>query len=279
MKRLIAAAWLLLAASGNAGAVGSLADVSVHDRSGRRSLPVHWDDGTAWVAGAPGNEYSIRIRNRSAVDLLAVISVDGVNAITGETASPDQSGYIVPAHQTIEVKGWRKSMHRVASFYFTDLGDSYAARTGRPDNVGVIGVALFKRRPAPELQLEERNRDWGPAGAGEGARERKSGPTGAGEPAAADAPAAPSAPSPSSEARPQARAAEKAVTRPSLGTGHGRSQSSHVRYVDFERESATPNELVTLRYDSRENLVAMGILRQPRQRPDPFPSGFVPDPG
>jgi hypothetical protein len=64
-----------------------------------------------------------------------------------------------------------------------------------------------------------------------------------------------------------------------LGTGHGRSESSHVRYADFERESATPNELVTVRYDSRENLVAMGILREPRRRPDPFPSAFVPDPG
>jgi hypothetical protein len=259
MKALIAAALLLLAASGTAGAVGTLADVTVYDRAARRSLPVHWSEGAAWVAGAPGNEYAIRIRNRYGEDLLAVISVDGVNAITGETASPDQSGYIVPAYGTIEIKGWRKSLRRVASFYFTDLGDSYAARTGRPDNVGVIGVALFKRRPAPELQLEERKREWGPAGAGA---------------ADSEAPA-----SPASSSRPQARAAEKDATRPSLGTGHGRSETSHVRYVDFERESSTANELVTLRYDSRDNLVAMGVLREPRRRPDPFPSAFVPDPG
>jgi hypothetical protein len=163
-------------------------------------------------------------------------------------------------------------MQRVASFYFTDLGDSYAARTGRPDNVGVIGVALFKRKPAPELQLEQRKREWEPAAA-PGAADSG----GAADSARAPAPA--SAPEPSNGARAQARAVEKAGVRPSLGTGHGRSESSQVRYADFERESSTPNELVTVRYDNRENLVAMGILREPRRRPDPFPSAFVPDPG
>jgi hypothetical protein len=270
MKTLIAAALLLLAATSNAGAVGMLADVTVYDRTTQRSLPVYWSEGGAWMAGTPGNEYAIRIRNRSAVDLLAVISVDGVNAITGATASPDQSGYIVPAYGSVEIKGWRKSMRRVASFYFTDLGDSYAARTGRPDDVGVIGVALFKRKPAPELHFPELHREQ---------RKRERGSSDAGAAGRAEAPAFPSAPSASNDSRSQARAAEKDGVRPSLGTGHGRSQSSHVRYAEFERESSVPNEVIAVRYDSRENLVAMGILRAPRRGPDPFPAGFVPDPG
>jgi hypothetical protein len=267
MKTLIAAALLLLAATSNAGAAGTLADVTVYDRTAQRSLPVHWSEGGAWVAGAPGNEYSIHIRNRSAADLLAVISVDGVNAITGATASPDQSGYIVPAYGSAEIKGWRKSMRRVAAFYFTDLGDSYAARTGRPDDVGVIGVALFKRKlaPEPELHLEQRKRDRAPSGAGAAGRAEPS--------------ASPSVPPGANDSRSQARAAEKDSVRQSLGTGHGRSQTSHVRYAEFERESSVPNEVITVRYDSRENLVALGILRAPRRGPDPFPAGFVPDPG
>ncbi len=265
MRTLIAAALLLFAATSNAGGVGTLADVTVYDRTAQRSLPVHWSEGGAWVAGAPGNEYSIHIRNRSAVDLLAVISVDGINAITGATASPGQSGYIVPAYGFAEIKGWRKSMRRVASFYFTDLGDSYAARTGRPDDVGVIGVALFKRKLTPELELhlEQRKRDRATSGAG----------------GRAEPPASASAPSEANDSRSQARAAEKDSVRQSLGTGHGRSQTSHVRYAEFERESSVPNEVVTVRYDSRENLVALGILRAPRRGPDPFPAGFVPDPG
>jgi len=48
------------------------------------------------------------------------------------------------------VQGWRRSLSQTAAFYFTALPDSYAARTGRPDDVGVIGVALFRRKPAPQ---------------------------------------------------------------------------------------------------------------------------------
>ena len=89
MKRLILGlAAVALAAPAFAG---TLADVTVFDRAAGRVLPVHWSGGQAFVAGAPGNEYSIRIRNRSGEDVLAVVSVDGVNAITGQTAAPAQS--------------------------------------------------------------------------------------------------------------------------------------------------------------------------------------------
>ncbi len=72
--------------------------------------------------------------------------MDGVNVITGKTASPSQSGYVLDPWGLVDIDGWRKSMDQVAAFYFTALPDSYAARTGRPDNVGVIGVALFRER-------------------------------------------------------------------------------------------------------------------------------------
>ncbi|EFK95560.1 conserved hypothetical protein, partial [sediment metagenome] len=45
------------------------------------------------------------------------------------------------------VQGWRKDLNRTAAFYFSDPQASYAARTGRPDDLGVIGVALFRERP------------------------------------------------------------------------------------------------------------------------------------
>jgi hypothetical protein len=281
MKTLILAAGLLAATSGCGWAGEPLADVTVYDRSARRTLPLHSGEGNRWVVGTPGNEYSLRIRNRSGSDLLAVISVDGVNAITGQSASPDQSGYVIPAFGSIEIKGWRKSLERVAAFYFTDLGDSYAARTGRPDDVGVIGVALFKRKSAPELELSERRRErdaWGARSAQESAaapRYEQGDQRGA-QPAEPQR-TQPGAPEPHAEKR-AADNAPAAAAAQALGTGHGRSQSSHARYVEFERESAAPNEIVTLRYDSRENLVRMGILRDPRRRPDPFPAAFVPDP-
>ena len=255
MKRLILGlAAMLLAVP--AFAAGTLADVTVFDRGAGRVLPVHWGDGQAFVAGAPGNEYAIRIRNRSSTDLLAVVSVDGVNAVSGQTASPAQGGYVIPARGYLEIKGWRKSLERTAAFYFTDLGDSYAARTGRPDNVGVIGVALFKRKPEPVISFDEK-------------RERLQAPSTSADNAASGAP-------------PAAKAQERSAAEPQLGTGHGRNETSYARYVQFERESDAPNEVVTLRYDSRANLIALGVISAPRPAPryeaDPFPAAFVPDP-
>jgi hypothetical protein len=147
LKLVVAAATLM--AGAHAMAYGRLADVSVYDRSEGRWLQVYRHQGRAYVVGKPGHEYQIRVANRLGEDLLAVMSVDGVNVITGQTADPSQSGYVVSPRASLEVQGWRKSLSQTAAFYFTALPDSYAARTGRPDDVGVIGVALFRRKPQP----------------------------------------------------------------------------------------------------------------------------------
>ena len=93
--------------------------------------------GRDWIEGAPGHRYTVRLTNTSPARVLVVLSVDGVNAVTGQTAHPSQAGYVLEPWQSTEVNGWRKSLDDVAQFVFTDLPDSYAARTGRPDNVGV----------------------------------------------------------------------------------------------------------------------------------------------
>jgi len=265
----ILAAFALLAATACAHAVGRLADVQVYDRASGRELPVYWHGGRPYVVGQPGNEYQVVVRNRRGEDLLAVVSVDGVNVLSGETASPDQGGYVLAPWRRVEIAGWRKSLDEVAAFYFTSLGDSYAARTGRPANVGVIGVALFQRarasRPpwqeiAPEAKREDSRGANGPAPMQE-SRAQAGAPEAPAKSALADSfrGIAPSAP---------------------LGTGHGRREDSPVRYVEFERASAEPAERIALYYDSYPNLVAQGVIGAPRgaRHPDPFPAGFVPDP-
>ena len=137
-----------------------LAQVEIFDRATGQSLETYRHRGRHYVVGEPGHEYEIRIRNRSAGRLLAVTSVDGVNVVTGATASPAQSGYVLAPGERVEIDGWRKSLDEVAAFVFTALPDSYAARTGRPDNVGVVGVALFRERPRrDESQLAESAQD------------------------------------------------------------------------------------------------------------------------
>ncbi|HSD61851.1 MAG TPA: hypothetical protein VLC55_13450 [Burkholderiales bacterium] len=247
--RLLAA--LALCAAGDALAVGGLVDVTVYDRTEGRTLQVFRHQGRHYVAGRPGNEYQVTIRNRTGEEVLAVLSVDGVNAITAETAGTGQSGYVIGPWGSVEVKGWRKSLERTAAFYFTELSDSYAARSGRPEDVGVVGVAVFRRKwsPPPAEVLQDLSKDAPASGAAE------------------------------FPARPQAQA-PRAKAEEKLGTGHGRNEHSPARYVEFERESATPNEVVALYYDSRPNLAARGVIREPRplREPRPFPAGFVPDP-
>jgi hypothetical protein len=157
MKRPRIAVAAALLAAGQALAHGGLADVSVYDRTEARRLPIYWHEGRAYVAGKPGNEYQVTLRNRLQEDVLAVVSVDGVNVITGQTAHPSQSGYVLAPRGGMDIRGWRRNLSQTAAFYFTPLPDSYAARTGRPDDVGVIGVALFRRKaslPAAPIARE-----------------------------------------------------------------------------------------------------------------------------
>ncbi len=132
----------------DAHAAGRLADVQIIDRDTGSVLPMYRSRGEYWVAGRPGARYSIMIQNHRGERLLAVTAVDGINVISGETGAWGQSGYVFSPGESYEIAGWRKSNAEIAAFNFTAAGNSYAERTGRPANVGVIGVALFLERPA-----------------------------------------------------------------------------------------------------------------------------------
>lgn len=258
------AAALLSAAP--AHAVGRLIDVDVIDRDSGAPLPVYRHQGEWWVAGRPGARYAIQVRNGIGARVLGVMSVDGVNVISGETAAWSQAGYVLAGRQSTQITGWRKSDAEVAQFHFTALPKSYAARTGRPDDVGVIGVAVFREKLQPPPVIA-------PAPAlGDAVRE--------------------AAPTPQANARGEAAGMDSAQARreappsaPRLGTGHGERESSWVAHTAFDRRGAQPDEIITIRYDSRENLLAMGVIpsyppqaRRPAAFPDSTGSGYTPDP-
>ena len=206
MKRLCIAA-LLAGTSLNAHALGRLADVSIIDRETGAAIPTHYYKGEYWIVGKPGAQYGIAIHNRSGERVLAVTAVDGVNVISGDTASWQQTGYVFEPQQGYQIDGWRKSDAEIAAFIFTEASGSYAARTGRAANVGVIGVALFRERPPPPMVAQSQ--------AAEPPRPRWN------ESDAANAPSAAGA----ANARGAAAAPMLPAARPSmtekLGTGHG----------------------------------------------------------
>ena len=271
------------AASMNAAAIGRLADVTVIDRSTGQTLPVHLYRGEYWVAGTPGAAYSVAVTNGSGGRVMAVMSVDGVNVLNGQTASVNQSGYVFNPYQRYEVTGWRKSNQEVATFEFVASPASYAERTGRPANVGVIGVAIFKERlyQPPVSVTPPSYRYRGNDGT---YQEGKRAPSETGAPDGTLARPAPSA----AQSQPGGgqKHAEASDTRDKLGTGHGEREWSEVLNTSFDRAQSVPNETIRIRYDSPENLIAMGVIQPPRPNrpwyrgPDAFPEsrGYVPDP-
>lgn len=236
-------------------AIGRLTDVRIVNRDSGEVLRMYRHKGDVWVAGEPGARYAVELQNASRGRLLNVVSVDGVNVISGETASFNQAGYVLTPGQRYDVSGWRKSSREIAAFEFTSLPRSYAARTGRPDDVGVIGVAVFRerapyRQPVPEI---------GPYGR--------------------------SAPAPEAQGKSSMQGkSHRSEPGQELGTGHGDRERDRVGETEFERRNDRPDEIVRIRYDSRENLIAMGILPTTTvpPRPNPFPGaphpGYVPDP-
>jgi hypothetical protein len=243
--------------------------IQLEDAAGN-ALPRFYQGGTHFVLGQPGERYSIRISNPSAERVEAVVSVDGRDAISGSVADyRTQRGYIVPPYGSIIVDGFRQSLSAVAAFRFADPADSYSARLGTPENVGIIGVALFaekKRRPLPApLTRAPAPRDRYEA-------ERA--------PRSHAAPAAPAKPKSGAGAEARERSSRSVAPRGSvdnLGTEYGESRESSVVEVPFERRAKRPERLLTLRYDDEEGLTARGIAlrpyvsqQEPRQ-PEAFP--------
>lgn len=279
---LTLAAPLVFACAPAPAQAGALVDVQIVDRDGPGTLPLYPARGKSYVAGIPGHRYSVRLVNRTGARVMTVLSVDGVNAITGQTASPDQSGYVLGPYESTEIAGWRKDMSAIAAFEFTALSDSYAARTGRPNNVGVIGVAVFREKVVPPPQPVWRDDEIASA-------DRRAQPEGQRSDSAAEPrPAPPAAPASSTAQaagaaapRDAAKRESKALAEESLGTGHGARESSYASYTTFERDTARPYEVVSIWYDSVANLQARGVIPRPRpipQEPQAFPAGFVADP-
>jgi hypothetical protein len=286
-RMMFFAAVLGLASTCKAQGMGNVAEVAVIDRETGAVLSPHYYRGEYWVAGKPGSRYAIEIRNRLGERLMAVTSVDGVNVVSGETASWDQTGYVFSPGERYQITGWRKTDAEVAAFTFTESPNSYAERTGRPANVGVIGVAIFReRQPEPAYSRPMIGSLTGQARAPNASDSaRRSTAESASNTAVGSGPFRDDKASAGLPAAPSMEVPRAAVPAPKLGTGHGEREYSYVSRTEFSRMQNQPNEVIRIRYDSFDNLLAMGIVKRPRPvapTANPFPSSpdqqYVPDP-
>jgi len=125
-----------------------------------RELPIIEHGGKLYVAAPWNEDYQLRVRVPSYGRYLGVLSVDGLDVMTGKTASAGAGGYVFtgwvcsPAN---DIPGFRLNDREVASFRFGDRADSYAACLDKPANVGVIAAVFFEEQPTPiPLQVHVR---------------------------------------------------------------------------------------------------------------------------
>jgi len=206
---------------------------------------VYWHDGRAWDRGRPGNEYQVTLRSRQSQDVLAVISVDGVNVVTGQTADPSQSGYVLaPArrarHPRLAQETCRRPRRSTSPRCRLVCGAHRATGQRRRDRRGAVPPQGRADTAAAGLTGRSRHR---PRSAGIRGTRRVAAPgrwkTGS--------------------------------ARDTVGRRIRRRSTS----PSSERPSS-PAEVVTLYYDSHANLLARGIIREPIPvaplQPRPFPA-------
>jgi len=244
-----------------------------------RPLPTFCYQDRTYVMGGLGQRYFLRVRNDSGQRIEVVASVDGRDVLDGRPASIAKRGYLIEARGTLTIDGYRLSREAVAAFRFSSVPQSYACQMGDDHDVGVVGLAVFReRQDRPRVRVEPpRSRPREEVGAAPSRRDAGT--------ATEDALSSKPVPAPAA-ARPPAAAEGKlalAERRPGLGTEFGEEHLSPVHSAPFERESAQPDALLTLRYNDRAGLVTLGIdvdrllARRDeawmRETAQPFPAG------
>lgn len=206
-----------------------------------RPLPVIRHNGKLYVAAPMNEDYQLRLKTPFGNRYLAVTSVDGLDIMTGKTASPDAGGYVLGSSSSLtDIPGFRLNNEEVAKFHFGDRADSYAAQLDKPQNIGVIAVIFYAERRAyrPALSMTK--------GGCLGGGHRSGG----------------------------ADTFGGAATRGGhdMGTEFGRRTDHKVTTTNFERAGEVGRFVIE--YASRESLIAAGIIKDaPLGDVEPFP-GF-----
>jgi hypothetical protein len=123
--------------------------VTIVDEQGNQ-LPGVNHNGQVYVAGKEGQRYNINVTNTTGKRVLAVVTVDGRNILSGQKGSVRDRGYILGPYESAPLDGWRQTDETVAAFVFGKKEGAYSSEQGTPQNVGVIGVAVFEEKePEP----------------------------------------------------------------------------------------------------------------------------------
>lgn len=116
--------------------------------------------GNTYVEGRVDTEYTLKVKNNNWSRVMAVISVDGINVISGKPATSKKSdpGYIIDGYSCVDIKGFRKDLNTVGAFKFCTKQESYCNTAGAPGNNGVIGVRIYSEKIRTPIYIQ--NEPW-----------------------------------------------------------------------------------------------------------------------
>jgi hypothetical protein len=214
-----------------------------------RPLAEYAHHGATYIEALRGRDFTIRLHNPTAQRVAVALSVDGLNTIDARhTDAWSAAKWVLAPYETAEISGWQVSERTSRRFYFTGERDSYGARLGQTQNLGIIEAVFYRERaPRYTQEFSRRQRD-----------EARSAPP-------------PSAASPHAGAESQAAPSDDYAA-----TGMGRSTRHEVEEVEIELERR-PMAVVALRYEFRPQLLKLGVLdRDPLERRESA-RGFCPE--
>ena len=228
-----------------------------------RPLAEYYARGRTYIEALKGVEYDLRVRNPTGQRVAVALSVDGLNTIDARhTSAWNSSKWVIEPYGSITISGWQMSSERARRFYFTDEGDSYGAKLGRTENLGVIAAVIFREKRQRILEPKPITRD-----------EQRM-------PSARDESSKESADSRAGNA---ARSSSAPVTNDDYAaTGIGRSVRNDVTWVNMELDPQPAAEL-NIRYEYYSALLKLGVVPRRNYSPDPVrrredSRGFSPEP-
>lgn len=251
----------------------------------------YWKDGEVYIEGRKGVEFSLKIKNNGYKRILAVPTIDGLSVLNGKEAGYDSPGYIIDGYDSLVIDGWRTSNREIARFYFTNPEDSYSKRTDKKDNLGIIGVAVFKEKDRisnftdsfPDRPKIRGPWGWRPPDGWWDLKDwwkadMKDSADSGDYRLSADNTCLNKA-----SGKIEGNSAKCFLNRKvsqDLGTGFGGYKESHCSTVEFDRED-NPDAVFTIFYNIREQLKKIGVDFNERPKyaaPQAFPNGFCEPP-
>jgi hypothetical protein len=211
--------------------------------------------GVTYIEALKSQGYEIRLTNPYGVRVAVALSVDGLNTLDARhTDTRSARKWVLEPYQTIVLRGWQTSNEQARRFFFTSEQNSYGQWLGKTENLGVISAAFFRERvpmafrapariaPAPGPSQQSAPRDSLGASRMEAAPMPQAGAVGG---------------QAGNRVEDSKDLAKKQSEYAATGIGSAEDHPVTLTYLNLEE---APAAVVTIRYEYRPALIALGIL-------------------